>query len=162
MTLKFRITYLDDPIMHGTIAGLVGGIALTFYGLFMKFLHLTDRIFIDYGEIIILGHQSGYFPVVGVIAHLIHTSLWGVIFSFIMKFGRKKYYVLKGIGLGMVIWLFSLGIATMYKILLFDVIESKVALVLLSGASFYGLIMSLVYRYLDQKLLSYTSYLESK
>lgn len=79
-----------------------------------------------------------------------------------MKFGRKKYYVLKGIGIGMFIWLLSLGMATMYKITLFEVIEINVAYVLLIGASIYGLIMSLMYRYLDQKLLSDSGDLESK
>jgi len=152
MVMKFVIVNTHDQIIHGTIAGLIGGIALTFYGIMMKSLHLTDRIFIDYGEIIILGHQSSSFPFIGVIAHLIHASLWGIIFVFIMKLGKKKYYLIKGLGCGFVIWFISLGSATLYKIPRFDVIESRVAFVLLSGASVYGVTMSLIYRYFDKKM----------
>lgn len=60
MTLKFRITYLHDPIMHGAIAGLIGGIVQSIYGYTAKSLHFTDRIFMDYGEVIVLGqHKPG-------------------------------------------------------------------------------------------------------
>lgn len=153
--MKFRITYLHDPIMHGAIAGLIGGIVQIIYGVTAKSLHLSDRVFMDYGEVLILGQRKpGAGFLIGVIAHLINAAFWGVIFSFIMKYGRRRYYVVKGIGLGMFIWLLSLGLATIYQIPLFKEIEINVAYVVLGGATIYGLIMSLMYKYLDQKLLS--------
>lgn len=147
---------MHDPIIHGAIAGLTGGIVQAIYGFTVKTLYLTDRIFMDYGEIIVLGHRSsqGNMSIIGLIAHLINAAVWGVLFSFMMKFGRKKYYIAKGLGLGVFIWLLSLGLATIYQIPLFKDINEQQAYVLLIGASIYGLVLSWIYRYLDQKMLS--------
>lgn len=159
--MKLRITYLHDPIMHGVLAGLSGGIVQTIYGVVVKSLHLTNKVFYDYGEVLILGQlKPGAGFSIGTIAHLISATCWGIAFSFIMKFGRKKYYVVKGIGLGMFIWLLFMGLATYYQMPEFKVLEINEAYALLGGASIYGLIMSLVYKYLDQKMLRNPSSLE--
>lgn len=154
MTLKYPV---HDEIMHGAVAGLIGGILQSCYGYTMKSLHFTDRIFMDYAEVLILGqHKPGAGIPLGLIAHFTNAIFWGIIFVFIMKLGLKKYYVIKGICLGLIIWVFTLGLATLYEMPLFETIEINVAYVLLFGASFYGLIMSLVYRYFDRKLMNDT------
>ncbi|MBP1759194.1 MAG: hypothetical protein H6Q63_111, partial [Firmicutes bacterium] len=148
---KFRITNSHDQIIHGVIAGFAGGIAESVFAYTTKMLNFTDRIFMDYGEVLILGQHKGGL-LLGLIAHLVNASFFGIIFSYIMKFGKKKYYVLKGIGLGLIIWLFSLGMATLFKLPLFEKIESNVGYVLFIGSIIYGSVMSSIYRYLDKKL----------
>lgn len=158
--IKYQITYLHDPIMHGSLAGLSGGILETIYGVIVKSMQLTGKTFVDYGAVLVLGQLKPEGFWIGTIAHLINATCWGIAFSFIMKFGRKKYYVVKGIGFGMFIWLLFTGLATYYHMPEFKVIENNDAFALLGGGSIYGLIMSLVYKYLDQKMLRNPSSLE--
>ncbi|KUO71794.1 MAG: hypothetical protein APF81_06750 [Desulfosporosinus sp. BRH_c37] len=57
-----------------------------------------------------------------------------------MKYGKKKYYVSKGIGLGLMIWLSYTGIATMFQLPIFKMVETIVGYALAAGAMVYGLI----------------------
>ncbi|MDQ7094258.1 hypothetical protein REC12_11720 [Desulfosporosinus sp. PR] len=152
--MKFRITYSHDRVMHGAIAGLSGGIIQSIFAYVEKMLHFTDRTFIEYGEILILGqHKPLEGQLLGLISHLVNTAFWGIAFSYIMKYGQKKYYVSKGIGLGLLIWLLYTSIGSLFKLPLFNVVEPNVGYFLLVDAAIYGIIMSLTYRYLDNKLL---------
>jgi len=140
--------------MQGAIAGLIGAFIQTCFSFTMKSIGLTDRIFMDYGEVLVLGQHkigSGLGLLIGFIAHLVNAMFWGIVFSHIIKFSNKNYILLKGIGYGLIIWLFSLGMATMFKLPVFEVIELNVGYVLMIGAMIYGSVMSLTYKYLISK-----------
>ena len=81
--MKFRITNSHDQIIHGVIAGLTGGIAESVFAYTAKMLNLTDRIFMDYGEVLILGQHKGGL-LLGLIAHLVNASFFGVVFIYII------------------------------------------------------------------------------
>lgn len=141
-----------DKMMHGVFAGLVGGIIQTIYAMSIKYFHLTDREYIDYAEVLILGRDyKGTASIIGIIGHLVNTAVWGIIFSYIIKFSKQEFYLIKGLGLGIFIWLFSLGMGTMYKLPSFHAIPPQIGFTLLFGALLWGLVMSYTYKKLDQK-----------
>lgn len=151
--MKYWVANVHDRIMHGAIAGLLGAVVQSSFALIAKTLHFTDRVFLDYGEVLIMGRDvGGTASIIGVVAHLVNAAVWGIIFSYIMRFSKKRYYILKGLGLGIFIWLFSLALATLFKLPLFYIIPTSTAYVLLFGAMIWGLTMSLVYRYFDRKV----------
>ncbi|PKM38670.1 MAG: hypothetical protein CVV03_12850 [Firmicutes bacterium HGW-Firmicutes-8] len=153
--MKYRIAHKHDQIMHGAMAGFLGAAVQTLFAIPVKLLHFTNLIYKDFGEVLVLGRDlEGTVSIIGLTVHFANAIFWGVVFSYIMKFGPKKFYVLKGIGLGIFIWVFSMAIATMFKLPLFKEISNSTAYVLLIGSIIYGLIMSLVYKYFDQKLIN--------
>ncbi len=151
--MKYRVTNVHDQIMHGAIAGIIGAIVQSAFALIAKTLHFTDRVFLDYGEVLILGRDvGGMASIIGAAAHLMNAAVWGIIFSYIMRFSKKRYYILKGMGLGIFVWLFSLALATLFKLPSFNMIPTSTAYVLLFGAMIWGLTMAFVYRYFDRKI----------
>ena len=148
--MKYQITKSRDKIMNGIIAGLAGGTVQTVYAIIMKALHFTNREFIDYGEILVMGKDfPGTATIVGVVAHLVNAAAWGALFSIILTLGRPRYFVIKGIGLGIFVWLFSLAIATMFKLPMFHLVPPGVAYILLAGAILWGAVMSFTYKKLQ-------------
>ncbi len=142
-----------DRLMHGALAGLAGGTVQTVYAVIMKYLHITEVEFVDYAEILTLGRDyGGVTSIVGVVGHLINATFWGMLFALIIRFSRQRFYITKGVGLGIFIWLFSLGLATMYKLPIFHTPSPRTAFVLLFGAILWGFVMSYVYEKLDQKV----------
>lgn len=155
MTVKYRIAHKHDQIMHGAMAGFIGAAVQSIFAITAKLLHFTELIYKDFAEVLILGRDlKGTVSIIGLIAHFTHAIVWGVVFSYIMKFGLKRYYALKGIVLGIFIWLYTMAMAKMFKLPSFKEISNSTAYVLLIGAIIYGLTMSLVYRYFDQKVIN--------
>ena len=64
----------------------------------------------------------------------------GVVFVYLIKKTSSTYLYLKGIGLGITIWFFSLGIGTLYRIPLFTDIPPIPALTTFVGALIWGLV----------------------
>lgn len=150
--MRHRSSNQHDQIMHGAIPGAIAGAVQSVYGYALKNLHVTDRIFMDYGAVLILGHSPGKgISIIGLIAHILNAAMFGIVFGYIMKHSTKRYYVIKGIGLGIFIWGMSLGIGTLYKLPLFFIVPYRAAYVMLGGALIWGIAMSLIYRYIDQK-----------
>ncbi|MCL4440817.1 MAG: hypothetical protein M1609_09595, partial [Firmicutes bacterium] len=76
-----------------------------------------------------------------------------VLFSYVITFSKPKYYIIKGVGLGLFIWLFSLGLATLFKLQSFTTIPPRTSYVLLAGAILWGLIMGFTYKKLHRNAL---------
>jgi hypothetical protein len=103
---------MRDTITIGTIAGLTGTAIMALFNLFVRLLGFTfittwetaANIFLNPH---IIHTPTGYF--VGLLAQFILGSIFGMIVAYTLRFTGKDFYILKGIGVGAVVWLASIG-----------------------------------------------------
>jgi len=103
---------MRDTITIGTIAGVVATTVMTLYKaiLFLlgfQFISTWDsaaKIFLDAS---LIYTPIGYF--IGFLGQYVLGSIFGVTVAYMLRFTGKDFYLLKGIGVGTMIWLGSLG-----------------------------------------------------
>lgn len=104
----------QDPIIYGGIAGIIGTIAkelVDFISVAVGFSkhtywHVAASIFVEPKEVTKVGAL-----VVGALADLITGAFFGILLLFFVRYTKKDYLYLKGLGFGWFIWLFLFGIA---------------------------------------------------
>lgn len=103
---------LRDTMTIGTIGGLVGTLAMhiTNYVL-MSFglvkittLQIASALFMDWEQV-----NTTYGVIVGAINHFFIGAIAGVIIAIVLKYFGKDYYLLKGLGVLGVMYLFAMG-----------------------------------------------------
>lgn len=103
---------MRDTITIGSIAGLSGTFVMTFYHWVLRMFGLK---FIDTWETaanIFLNQNLIHTPVgyfIGFLGQFVLGSIFGVAVAYTLRLTGKDYYWLKGIGVGAVIWLSSVG-----------------------------------------------------
>ena len=132
--MKYKIT-------PGILAGIVGAVILGFYGMLMKALGFTDRIYLDFAKIIIMSepYDGIAATIVGWVAHLFTGALFGMLLCCFISLTSGRFWVLKGWGTGVFTWYSLLSLGTVFRLPLFIDIHPQVALTLLSGSSVWGL-----------------------
>lgn len=142
-----------DRIVIGSISGSIAGITQTVYGILMEYVFkISEKIYDDYAMMLILGkvnHDNLVSVLIGVLGNIINTAVLGILLSYIMKRGGYKHYILKGVGLGLFVWMFFMGLATLYRLPEFKELNNKESLVLLGGAILWGFLAGLIMRYID-------------
>jgi len=133
---------VNHKFTPGIFAGTVGAIVLGFYGMTMKAIGFTDRIYLDLAEVIILSNpQEGFIAsIVGWVAHLMIGAIFGMLLCYFISTTSSSFWLLKGWGIGIFIWFSLLSMGKLYKLPLFMNIPPKSALTLLSGSSVWGLV----------------------
>ena len=73
----------EDRLVAGAVAGIAGILVQTIYALLIKYSDLTDRIYIDFAQVIIMSENrpglSAFF--IGLIAQLVIGGMFGVVFA---------------------------------------------------------------------------------
>jgi hypothetical protein len=103
---------MSDTITIGTIAGFAGTIVMTIYkGILLLFGFKFITTWETAAHIILAPDlcQSpiGYF--IGFTMQCILGSIVGVIVAYTLRFSGKDFYLLKGLGVGAITWLGSVG-----------------------------------------------------
>lgn len=132
---------IKDHVILGGIAGVAGGIlALLLGGLPAKLLGLTDRLFYDYGMVLILYNpQKGIMDyVVGTLAHIGNSAILGVILSGVIYFTSTRYQLVKGFGMGITVWLGFLTIGNLFRMPLFTNVPANAALITYFTSALWG------------------------
>ena len=147
-----------DTTKLGAVSGTVGAIASIIPGLLEKnILKLAKLTFLDYASVLTVGHQATdiWHWLIAAIGHIIFGATLGVIFAFfIKKTGNDESLILKGCGFGILIWLITLGVATLYKMPHFTIIDPSDCFFILVDAVVYGLVTSFTYQWLFKKASS--------
>ncbi|HEX3047438.1 MAG TPA: DUF6789 family protein [Bacillota bacterium] len=141
----------QDLVIMGAIGGASGAVAQIIYGSLGKMLHLTDRTFNDFAKILIMGRNfSGPLAfIAGIVSHLSFNAMFGVLFAFLIWKVNANYYYLKGLGMGMILWIFLGVTGTAMHLPKFTVIPPNAALFTYGGALLWGLVTAFVYRLLN-------------
>jgi hypothetical protein len=141
-----------DPLVFGGLAGVLVAIPQAGFGIIAKTLHLTDRTYVDFGRSVVMHNpQSGALAwIVGILAHLVIGSIFGVLFTLLIRRYSTKYIYIKGLGTGFVGWYVLAFAGTIFHVPKFVNIPPAAAAETFVGAGFYGLVLafliSLFYR----------------
>ncbi len=144
---------VKDRLVAGGLAGIIGAALQQAYGLTAKAIGITDRAFIDFAEILVLSRifTGPLAFIVSSIAHLIVGLFLGAIFVYVIKLTSSNYYLLKGLGYGVVWWMLLMGFGTIFRLPVFSPIPPYAALSTLVGAAIYGLVTAYTLGILDKK-----------
>lgn len=144
---------MKDRLVAGALAGAVAALVQDAYGLTVKALGITDRIFTDFAAVMIMfkPEKGALGFLVGLIAHVIVGIIFGIVFAYIILKTSSNYFLLKGLCYGLILWFLLLGLGTMWRLPLFTVVPPKPALVIFVGALLYGLVTAYILKLLDQR-----------
>ncbi len=135
---------MEDRLTPGALAGLIGAFIQIILGLLIKGFRISPYVFTDYGEVLILGKQYigslAFF--IGAVCHLLLGSVFGILFSFVIKYTTKRFYLFKGLGIGLTVWTIASGSGTYFKMPVFKELHPLQATVILIGSAIYGLTMA--------------------
>jgi hypothetical protein len=103
---------MRDTITIGTIAGLIAALVMTLFNLLVRLLGFKFIATWETASDIFLNQQlihtpTGYF--VGLLAQFILGSAFGMAVAYTLRLTGKDFYILKGIGVGAMIWMASIG-----------------------------------------------------
>jgi len=132
---------VNHKITPGIPAGIIGATILGFYGMTMKAIGFTDRIYLDFAKVIIMSqiHNGMIATIVGWAGHLTIGALFGILMCYFISATSSRFWILKGWGVGISIWFVLLSFGKLFDLPLFYNIPPKSALTLLSGSSLWGL-----------------------
>ncbi|PKM81954.1 MAG: hypothetical protein CVU89_06340 [Firmicutes bacterium HGW-Firmicutes-14] len=143
----------SDRISSGALAGIIGAVVQDIYGHTAKTFGITDRIFLDFAKIVLFHKPYGgiFGFIAGILSHLTFGMITGVLFVYLIKRTSSRYLYYKGMGMGMTIWFFSLGVATLYNLPLFKDIPPVPALITFVGALIWGLATAFSLKLIEKK-----------
>ena len=144
---------MKDRLVAGGLAGMIAGLIEYAYGLIMRRLEFTDRIFGQFSDIVFGGLVYGGIvgAVISLLTHLAVTITFGVLFAYIIQKTSSRYYLIKSLGYGFLLWFFLSGFGTIFRLPLFEDIPAQPALVILGGAIIYGLALGYTLKIIDRK-----------
>ena len=145
--------FLQDKIMMGALAGLIGALVQDLYGYIVKMIGLSDRGFIDFARVVILVNVDGgaMETVSAFMAHLIWDLLLGMLFAYIIKNTPTRYYYLIALIYGLSLWFIIQAAGAVFRLPLFFHIPASAALVTLVGAIFYSLAIAFIIGFLEKR-----------
>jgi len=150
---------MEDRLTPGAVAGITGGIIQVAYGSTLKALKITPIIFTDFAKILILGKPfTGPIAfIVGAVCHLLFAAIFGVVLSYVIKYTTKRFYLLKGLGIGLAAWTFANGSGTFFKMPVFSVVPPLQGLIILVGAAIFGLTSALTLKLVTDNFSRFSS-----
>ncbi len=148
-----EVGFLKDRLVAGGLAGIIAGLIQYAYGLTVKGLGLTDRIFGQFSDVIYTARiYTGVLGfILSVLTHSAVSLVAGVVFAYIIEKTSSRYYMLKGAGYGFILWFFLSGFGTIFRLPLFIDIPQISALTILVGAVIYGLVLAYTLKLIDKK-----------
>lgn len=104
---------MRDTITTGAIAGIIATIVMTLFNLLIRLLGFEFIATWETAANIFLVPQLintpiGYF--IGLIAQFILGAIFGTVVAYTLRLTGKDFYILKGIGVGAVVWMASIGL----------------------------------------------------
>ena len=146
---------IRDRIVAGGIAGISASVIQNIYGQLIKGAGLTDRAFLDFAEIALFGQTyNGVLGfIAGVIAHLTFGLMFGIMFALIILKTSNNYLYIKGTGVGIAIWFWTLAVATLFNLPMFAVIPPSASVLILIGAILWGIIAAFSLKLLAPHML---------
>lgn len=143
----------NDRSVAGAISGSVAALIQEIYGSLVKYVGISDKDFGDFAGVMIMSknYQGIFAHIVQWIAHIGIGMLFGIIFAQIFKYTSSKYWWLKGLIYGLILWVLLTSIGTLYKMPVWIVTEPKTVLSILAGSLIYSFITAYILKILDKR-----------
>lgn len=103
----------DDHFLLWAISGIIGVLSRDLWSAFAKLIGLAKFYVWNIGADVFLESnqiKTVLGTIVGFLTDFVTGSFLGIIFGLFIEWKGNKYYLLKGIGLGLLAWLFLFGI----------------------------------------------------
>lgn len=149
---------MKDRFINGFLSGIMAGIiVLLALCLPAKYLlRITDRIFMDYGMMLVMFTHTNATKgvlayIVGILAHLGVSTICGISFAYLIKQTTNKYFLSKGAIFGSIVWFILSSIGTIYRLPLFTKIPPNDALVALFISIIWGIITAFTLSTLEKR-----------
>ncbi len=133
---------MKDRFTPGLFAGFAGDIVMQIYFQTLKYLGVTDKTYLEYGQILIM-----YKPYKGVLAFIVGLTfefiiggLLGIILSYLVQYTSSRFYILKSVTISVASWLILLAPGTLFKMPLFTVVPPLQSLLMLGGSIIWGVV----------------------
>lgn len=143
---------IKDRLVNGALAGTAGAVVQNTYAFTLILAGYKGPSYVDYGKAIVF-YKTIEGPsalALGLIGHFVWNIILGVIFAYIIMLTSSRYYLLKGIIYGLVVWfLIKMG-SSMFEIAEIVEINPAAAAVFLSGAILFGVAIAYTLKILDQ------------
>lgn len=145
---------MKDRFMNGVVAGILAGVvsALTDY-LVVNGLRIGSVRFVDFAGVFIYGERPhGLHEVIfAQIGALLFHGLLGAIFSYLLVHITSKYYLIKSILYGLLIWFAIYAIVTLFRVPFLVNTPFNAAVKDTVIAGLFGLVLGIVYRWLKNR-----------
>lgn len=145
---------MRDRFMRGAVAGLIGGIALTAVSLFfIAVLGFGSLRFFDIAGLIIYGRRPVSLPEIlfAEFGHLVVSSGAGVLYAFLVKAVSSRYYIIKGVAVGIATWFSVYSITTLFRVPHLTRISLNSSLSNLISSVVFGVVMAATLGWLDKR-----------
>lgn len=144
---------INDRMTRGIIAGVVSAVVQDVYTFAARTVGFTKIDYEDFAEALIFSRLlPGFFPsFFGLIGHLAWNTFLGVVFVYLIKFTSSRYYVLKGLTVGVFTWWFVKVFFSIVRIPGIVSPSSKEVGVYLIGSLLFGLSVAYTLKLLDTR-----------
>jgi hypothetical protein len=110
---------MNDRLIRGFIAGVVGGIAMNAWSFFAGAMNLTTLRIVDWMSAMLFAHtQPLTFMeiIVGLFVNLAFTGGLGVVFAYLVPPLTSQYLLFKGLVFSGMIWFIIFSIARLFQV----------------------------------------------
>lgn len=144
---------LQDRMVFGAIAGMAGAVVQNFYAVIAESMGLTGPVYLNYGKIVLMlkDYNDPLADTLGVIGHFTWDIILGIAFAYLVSLTSSRYYILKGIIYGIIVWYFIKVIATLFKIPVIIGVQPHTVAFFFIGAILYGATLALTLKLLDSR-----------
>lgn len=103
---------MDDTVLTGALSGIVGGIAHNIITWLFYLLGITTKTYLHLGAALFLDNPrpEGVELIVGALVDLGTVTILGITLTYMLIFTGKDYWLFKGLGYGLLVWLIVQGL----------------------------------------------------
>lgn len=147
---------MKDRFANGLVAGFISGIIIDILNFAAYYLHWSTMRYLDWAGIMIFGRKPTFLSeeIFAQLVQLAFSAFIGVLFAYLYFEITSRYYLLKGIFLGVMFWFFIYAAGIALKLPHLSVIPFKTSLMNFVGAIIYGLIAAETLRRFDKTPVS--------
>jgi hypothetical protein len=147
--------YLKDRFTCGFLAGILGGMSASAVNTPLYLLKLSEFRLIDFAGVLIYGHTPKTLPEI-ILGYLIHWGFAGFgagVFVFLVRLIKEDNFLFKSAIYGVGVWFIVFVVTELYKMPQFKTINFPSALITLAASAAYGIVMGLLFKYLEKRFL---------
>ncbi len=144
---------MEDRLVTGGIAGLVGAAVQNTYSFVVKGLNLAEYTYSDFATTVLTNsvYSDPAGLLAGFISYLAVGVILGVLFAYLIASTSSDYLYIKGLLYGLVMWFILTGFGTIFSLETFIGIPPISALLILVGGLLFGVVTAHIIKILDHK-----------
>lgn len=144
---------VNDRTTAGALAGALAGLIQQVYGTLATYTGFSDKDFGDFAGTLIMtrDYQGILGHIIQWLAHIGVGMLFGIIFVQIFRYTSSKYWQIKGVIYGFILWVLLAGVGTLFKMPTWTATKPLTALSMFIGGLIYSVSMAYILKYLENK-----------